>query len=183
MSATFVVEDGSASSTATSYVSVADADTYIANYVRSDTAWTGLADADKQDVLVEATQSVELLYGGRFIGSKYTEAQALAFPRSGVVLDGFSISTDIIPDNVQNAVIEMAWRHLADDGPDSTSGDSTGIIPDLDNAGDVSAESVSVGSVKTSTEYLGGKGNIKRYRKVDLLLRPLLKGKHRLERA
>lgn len=64
------------------YISLADADTYIAaNYASTDTqrvAWEALSDADKEVYLRKATQAIDSL---RIQGAKYDLTQALQFPR------------------------------------------------------------------------------------------------------
>ena len=58
------------------YVTVAEADTYLRG------AWSAFDTADKESALVEAARSMETL---TWKGSKTSEAQALAWPRTGVV--------------------------------------------------------------------------------------------------
>jgi hypothetical protein len=67
-------------------------------------------------------------------GLKATEAQALAWGRTGVTDDGYMVSSTAIPNPIKNAVAEFA-RHLL-------AGDSTG---DAQGKG---LESLEVGSIK-----------------------------------
>jgi hypothetical protein len=173
--ATFVVETGSASATANSYASIADADAYIDNFVRNSTHWTHLSDADKQRYLREATQTIDLSYGSRFRGYRFSESQGLDWPRSAVTTDdGWLVGADEIPQELKDATAEMAWRHLADSGPSNTTGNTTGVIPDRDEGKNIIEEDISVGSIRTKTKYSGSKTVTKKFRKVELLLRKYL---------
>lgn len=64
------------------YVTVAEADAYLADYyVSANTqlvAWSALSDGDKEIYLRNATRSLERLF---FIGRKYLDTQTLSFPR------------------------------------------------------------------------------------------------------
>ena len=64
------------------YVTIAEADEYIANfYISTDAqrvAWDALSDGDKEIYLRNATRSIERLF---FIGRKYADSQVLSFPR------------------------------------------------------------------------------------------------------
>ena len=101
----FVVEDGSAKADATSYVSVTDADGYFAD--RGNTAWTG-TNAVKQAALVKATDYIEGRFGRRFIGSKKTTTQALAWPRTGAA----DFADNEVPALLCRACCEYAVRAL-----------------------------------------------------------------------
>lgn len=102
----FVVEDGTAKADANSYVTIADADSYFAD--RGNTAWTG-ADAVKQAALVKATDYIEGRFGQRFIGSKKTTTQALAWPRTGAA----DFADTVIPVGLRRACMEYAVRALS----------------------------------------------------------------------
>lgn len=102
----FIVEDGSGLSTATSYVSVADADSYATD--RNNTDWIALSNEAKQFSLINATDYIDNNYSWN--GTKYTKDQALQWPRSGATdVDGYAIDVDEIPIKVKNAVIEAAF--------------------------------------------------------------------------
>jgi hypothetical protein len=174
MAATFVVETGSGSATANSYLTVAEADQYTENYFRGKTAWTSLSDALKQRYLREATQSVDAIYGPRWRGYRWSSTQALDWPRQAVVTsEGWDVNADEIPDAVKRATMEFAWRHLQ--GADLPDADGTSaLIPDTDEGQNLKVEDVSVGSLRERKEYFGTKSSSKRFRKVDLILRRYL---------
>ena len=64
-----IVEDATGLSTAESYLSVANADTYHASYTGS-TAWSGASTGTKERALRRATQYLDSVYGGRWLGER-----------------------------------------------------------------------------------------------------------------
>lgn len=65
-------------------------------------------DAAETDVLlINATDFLET-YEGRFVGSRATAEQALAWPRQGVVLRGFEVPEDEVPELVKQVQKEIA---------------------------------------------------------------------------
>jgi hypothetical protein len=137
-----VVEDGTGLSTAESYVSVTDADTYHSN--RGHTTWTG-TDAVKEAALRVATAYIDGTYRRRFVGTKYSAEQALAWPRSGAVdADGWPIDEDVIPQALKDATAEAALRELVTPGS---------LNPDLSAGGAVESKRVKAGPVETETTY------------------------------
>lgn len=107
------IEDGTAKADAEAYISVADADAYFT--ARGNTAWGALDTSAKEQALRKAADYMEGAYAQRWKGVKYTEAQALSWPRSGAYQDGFLIDADTVPVAVQRANAELAVRASADD--------------------------------------------------------------------
>lgn len=170
---TLVVEDGTGLSTADSYISLADANTYVAAHGAL-ASWTAAADADKEEALRLAAQYIDLKYGSRFLGTKYLRDQALCWPRDSVVDDqGHSYEYYEIPNGVLQAQVEAAMRVIEGDD----------LLDVIDEPGTISSESVTVGPIQESKSYMGGKSQVKKYPKVDLLLRPVLYSSDRVERA
>lgn len=93
----FVAEDGTGLSTATSLVSVAYADDYFT--LRGNAIWSALDTTAKQKNLVLATDYVEFRYGASFISTRLTDEQSLSFPRNLV---------ETFPDRIKKAVCEYA---------------------------------------------------------------------------
>jgi len=95
--ATIVVEDGSGLTNSNSYLSEADLSTY----------------ATDRGVTLTGTPAVLLIQGmdwiekHNFQGYKYTETQALQWPRGSVVLDGYSFDVDAIPLLLSDALAEV----------------------------------------------------------------------------
>jgi len=96
--------------TANSYASVAEADAYLA--VRGDTsAWTALATGAKELKLQWAALYLDTL---TFVGTKETQAQALAWPRYGVTdRDGYTVLD--VPAALKNAQAELAFQLISND--------------------------------------------------------------------
>ena len=110
--ATMVVETGGGLSNANSYSSIVDADTYHETRLHN-TTWTSMSsDTQKEMSLMWATRILDEEMN--WYGSKYSEGQALRWPRSGVVdPDGYSIGSEEIPSFLINATAELAM-HLVD---------------------------------------------------------------------
>lgn len=107
-----IVEDGTGLSTAESYISVADATTYFS--ARGDTTWAAIStDALREAYLRKATEYMTQVYRSRWEGVRYTETQALDWPREGVVRDSWQVDTDEVPVEVQRACAELALKASA----------------------------------------------------------------------
>ena len=63
--------------------------------------------ADTDVLLINATDFLET-HEGRFIGSRTTAEQALAWPRQGVILRGFKVPEDEVPELVKQVQKEIA---------------------------------------------------------------------------
>lgn len=151
-----IVETGTASATAESYASVADVDSYA--LARGMTAWTGI-DSVKESALRNATQYIDATY--RFKGNRVAEHQALMWPRSGVVFDGYTLAYDAIPSMLKTACIELAIKAIAG---------SLIVDPDSQYVTDVQ-----VGPIKKSMSAPQNGGQ-KTYALIDSLLRDLVTG-------
>jgi len=156
----FEVETGSGSATATSYISVADADAYATEVGL--TAWTGL-DAVKETALIKAQRFITQCYRGSWKGRRYTETQALDWPRNDVWdQDGYLVSYSTIPAALKEAQVELAVRAL-----------TAALVSDLTTSDvGIGSESSSVGSVSYSVTFMGGKATQASYPVVERLLSP-----------
>jgi len=110
MSATIVIEDGTGKANSNSYVSETDLGTYA-----TDRGFTLAASTDplKADLLIRAMDYLELQ---PFMGVKYTDAQALQWPRYGVTIDHYYVDVDAIPQLLIDSLCELA---IGIDGGDS----------------------------------------------------------------
>lgn len=101
-----IVEDGTGLSTAESYISVADADTYIAAYRGANTTWDAATDTAKE---VAARQATKYLDGtSSWKGMKEFSTQALAWPRI-YAYDETGIAYDGIPVALEQATAEVMF--------------------------------------------------------------------------
>jgi len=96
-------ETGNQSATANSYVTVANYDAYLnVRYVGR----TDISDTQVEAYIFRAMDYFESLV---FIGLKATEDQALQWPRSGIVIDGFGKNSNEIPSEVLTSIYELAY--------------------------------------------------------------------------
>lgn len=96
-----IVEDGTGLINANAYIDVAFADSYFAD--RNDVEWSGTT-IEKEAFILRATDYIELNFSDRFLGLKFSEAQALSFPR--LADDG--LTAEVIPLNLKKACAEYA---------------------------------------------------------------------------
>lgn len=165
---TITTETGAGLADANSYASLDYANDYHAT--RSNAEWSGEDDQLTQALLV-AFESLESLYGPNYKGALLpTSTQAALFPRMPFTdNNGRLVSSHTIPTCLMQAQCEIALLYVQ--GVD--------VFPKRSTAQNVVSESVEVGSLKTSTQY--GKAvegeSFPGFRKVDLLLAPILNNK------
>ena len=153
--ATIIVEDGSIVANANSYVSEAEFATYASD--------RGIViNGIKSILLIQAMDAIEL---ENFIGTKYTKDQPLMWPRSGVVLYGYSLGVDQIPDLLKEAQMELALAIDAGNNPLATQDrtvkrEKVGPIDtEYDNSQNITPYLTAVRS-KLSALVHGGRGNV-----------------------
>lgn len=132
--ATIIVEDGTIVANATSYVSVADVESYI-----SERALTAITSTDIDELII---RSMDYIEGLNFKGFKSTEDQSLQWPRADFVLDGFLKSLTFIPELLKDAVCETVIAV----------NDSKSPLVDLERR----TSSVGVGSGAVNVSYEAG---------------------------
>lgn len=159
----FVVEDGTGVEDANAGVDVAWVDSYHAD--RGNSNWVGTEDV-KEKAIVRATDYVEQIYGGSFMGGPLYAGQSLSFPRCDLWINGAVVEE--VPDPYKKALAELALRALA--GP---------LLPDPEveaNGRAVTGRTEKVGPIEESTTYLASSDVRVRpiYPTVDRLLRQLI---------
>ena len=97
----FIVEDGTGIIDANAYIDLAFVSAYFLE--RNDLVWSG-TDAEKQAFIIKATDYIDLIFWKRFLGTVFSESQALKFPR--LADDG--VSAKPIPLNLKRACAEYA---------------------------------------------------------------------------
>tara|TARA_Y100000310_G_scaffold184118_1_gene184252 strand:+ start:117 stop:620 length:504 start_codon:yes stop_codon:yes gene_type:complete len=112
MPITLVVEDGTGLSTANTYISLADAETYFLGRLNV-TDWSGATDANKDIALAMATTLLDDYF--KFEGDKVTDTQALEWPRFDIHIGGFHIPSTTIPQRLKDATAEYAMWLLRSD--------------------------------------------------------------------
>ena len=101
-----IVEDGTGLATAESYISVADADTYIAAFKGANTTWDVASDSAKEIAARQATQYIDGVYNWK--GEIYASAQALDWPRNYVYNDRGLMETGV-PTKLEQATAEVMY--------------------------------------------------------------------------
>lgn len=159
-----VVETGAGVANAESYASVAEATAYLA--ARGDTVWAALALAKQEGNLRNATEYMQGMYGGRWLGLRSTLTQALDHPRQDIpVADvknavgttAYYTATELLS-VVKAACIVLALK--ANDGP---------LAADMSRA----LVQDTVGPI--TQKWDKGSSQRVRYVAVDAMLRPFLK--------
>lgn len=150
-----VVEDGSVVIGAESYASIDEFKLYCEKF--------GIDISDKDDseleiALRKATNYIESAYSQRFKGERVSSDQSLSFPRAGVVVNGFGLAANFVPDSIKNASFELANKSFSVD-----------LFTDNEGA-TIKREKVDV----IETEYQIGASSI-RFTMVAAILAPYLK--------
>lgn len=108
---TFTVEDGTGLPDANSYLTVAEANGFIATNILAFAAWDALDEPSKEAVLIYASRYLDNRTDWR--GQKSVPTSGLRWPRMGVSdRDGIPIEDDEVPVEVKQATAELA-RFLA----------------------------------------------------------------------
>jgi hypothetical protein len=138
-----VVEDGTGLSTAESYISVADADTYIASYKGADATWDGATDATKE---VAARQASKYLDGtNRWKGIKKYSTQTLDWPRV-YAYDETATAYTGIPTQLEQATAEVMFLIVTGETITSTVTKSDQTI--REKVGEIEVEYVNGASIQ-----------------------------------
>lgn len=98
------------SATANSYVTLAEANTYLEAHLKAST-WAALDDEKKKASIVTATRIIET---EQYAGRRATQAQALSWPRTYIYdYDGYVVLT--VPKKLKDATCELAIWYLTED--------------------------------------------------------------------
>ncbi len=144
----FVVEDGTGVTGATSYASIADADTYATTYLADTTDWDAADDDEKALALNVASRYLDRKYGRQYKGSqRLLSTQGLLWPRLGAFTpDGADLGNDEVPTLLEQSTVEVA-NYSIENGT---------VYPDTGNTGQLSAEKVKIDVLEIEKHYLGG---------------------------
>ena len=176
-----IVEDGTGLSTAEAYVSVVDADAYFAKFGGASDTWVALSESGKEVHLRKATRFVDAEFGSASLGKSWrgcrgTAAQALDFPRAGLVDDdGFALDSSgaaSIPQKLKDTVAILADKSASAD-----------LLPDLTSPSTIKSKSVKVGSIAVKTEYEQAAEPLAMYTLAERLLSGLLRSSYDMVRG
>lgn len=144
-----IVEDGTGLTTAESYVSESDAETYW-NLRFPPSEWTAASVDKRERALRVATTWLDATLAQRWLGERKENDQRLAWPRTGVYdLERVSVASNAIPEALEAATAEAAAAYLVN--PDD-------IEPGSDDASDVSEETIDFGGGTKHTRKMGSGG-------------------------
>lgn len=157
---------------ATIYGTVSDADNYFTERggVAKFPSWFAADESAKQIAMLHGSDYVDLVFEDMCQGRRASETQPRAWPRSGVVVHGYEASSANVPIQVKQASWEAAYRHLQGNEllPDSI---------DRSSGGEIVSEEKKAGDVAKSVTYRSNtQTNLRRWRRVDFLMAPLLVG-------
>lgn len=106
---TLIVEDGTIVAWAESLASVAQADDYLTKIGFAQ--WLTMTETQKEQALRRGTLFMSQRYRSAWAGLRVSADQALDWPRSGVVVDGFRmLSSTAIPNEIISACIMLAYK-------------------------------------------------------------------------
>ena len=166
-----VVEDGSGKVDADSYDSTAGIIATLTKY-GDHVTFAGKTGTEQEQIARKGTRKLDTEES--FRGRKKTLEQALEWPREDAQDDdGYTYPSDEIPARLKEALAYYC-KEIADGGD---------IQPNVSSPGTIKAESVKVGPIEESIEYMGGKEQETFYRKVEYLLSELVEPTSVLERA
>ena len=142
------VEDGTSVSGANSYISLADANTYMSTRTNGTHAWDSASDDDKEQALIEAMDFMENQYRDKMRGVQEYEGQLWAWPRE-YVYDLRGDEYTGIPSRLKYAQVEFAAFYLTEG--------TLYLNPSTDDTGQqVKRTREEVGPLKTETEFVSG---------------------------
>jgi hypothetical protein len=170
-----VVEDGTGKTASETYISEADATAYLTARRTSTqlTAWTASSSAEKESALRLAAQYLDTMYKEAWLAWRYSDDQALDWPRVGLTIDNVTYDASEIPQQLIDATAELAIKVI----------DGDVLFADMADEGTIQSKTVRVGPITEGVAYAGGSRGIKRYRLVDAMISVLLKDTSQLERA
>lgn len=170
MQSDFVVEDGTSKVDANAYVSVAYADTYLADHNDPvPTGWSGVTELRQETAIKNATQWLDAVYGLRWLGRRSEQVQRLDFPRRHIRdKDNFLITSTTMPRRLLEACVELALRDITE---------TNGLIPDVTSASsNIKRELNQLGPLKEDIEYFGSKDVQTTFSIVEELIDELITG-------
>lgn len=161
MAVIFIVETGTGSATATSYITVAELTQYLEDAGLTITLTT---DAEKQALLNRMTTVLDSF--AQWPGQRVSSTQALEWPRNGAYYnDGILISSSVVPPEIKKALAYMAYYSNA----------GTDVIPVREGAAVKSESSAISGAVSESKEYWYSGKQTPEISEIKMILRRLLK--------
>lgn len=149
-----IIEDGTGVDNANSYATVAELYTYASERGQALSVSNEAAEA----LLIKAMDYIEGKFGQRWQGVRSNSAQALAWPREGVWLDGVAIEANEIPRNLLYGQLSAAVEAVDNE-----------LQPNVAPA----VKREKVGDLEVEYTNSGKRYAVSAFAKPDALLRPL----------
>jgi hypothetical protein len=156
-----IIETGSIVTDANSYITAAEAETLLNNVGES---FGDIPTATIETYLLQGVRYLES-FRSRFQGLKTDSTQSLQWPRTPVKIDGYSISSDVIPTELKMAQALAALE--------INNGET---LQDNNNGQTITSESIG-GAISVTYANDGISGNTNYFPLINTYLSPLLKGK------
>ena len=171
-----IVEDGTIVTDAESYVSVADADTYLEKYGK-DAVWSTKT-VDQKEVLLRSSRLyMDTKY--KWKGTQATQGHSTIWPRSEVYIEDTLLGSDFIPADISNGNAILAAEAASSDLYRNVDNGTTGQR--------IASTSDAVGPLSSSISYFDSPANTGtqiEYTEVNLLFKPYtIGGTRNLERS
>ena len=127
-----IVENGTGIEDANAYINIP----YVENYLMGDrfALFTALSEDGKEAAIIAGTQLIDISY--EWMGNRKTLEQGLAWPRTGVELDGFTVNG--VPAAVKKAACEAVWLSMTEESLFSTENNKEVARERVEGAVDVS---------------------------------------------
>ena len=171
-----IVEDGSIVTDAESYVSVTDADVYLAKYGK-DAVWSTKTVEQKEVLLRSSRLYMDTKYNWK--GSQATQGHTTNWPRSEVYIEGTLLGSEFIPVDISNANATLAAESASSELYRNVDNGTTGQR--------IASTSDAVGPLSSSIAYFDSPTNTGtqiEFTEVNLVLAPYVNGGTRkLERS
>lgn len=162
-----IVEDGTGLSTAESYISVTDADTYVAAFIGADDVYDVATTGEKEIAARQATKYIDGAYAWK--GDIYDADQALEWPRQNVCNDRGILPVSPLPVALEQATAEVIFLIVT----------GVTITENVDRSKQTKREKVDVIEV----EYESGASQQPSFPNVNRLLSDLVISSDRIQRG
>ena len=172
-----IIEDGTIVTDAEAYISVANADTYLAKFGK-DAVWSTKTVQQKEVLVRSSRLYMDTKYNWK--GVQASQGHSTNWPRSEVYIEDTLLSDEFIPADISNVNALLAAEAASNDLYRNVDGGTTGQL--------VKSSEDQVGPLRTKTEYYDGAnlsgGSQISFTEVDAILKPYtLGGTRSLQRS
>jgi len=108
-----IIEDGTQVAGSNSYITIAEYTTWADARFSSSRSTAPTDDEDIEALILRATDWFET---NKFIGRKVNSTQSMQWPRVDAYIDGYSVGSAVIPDEVKAAIYELSYAEESGNG-------------------------------------------------------------------